>query len=190
MKTEPGLRPPSGTTSTGRMSSNRTTVTRSSYATPTSSATSCAGEGPLAPRPACLWPAHCPGGRRSGNVSCGVSHDHMFGQQLPRSCPGGARWPWVKAPFRVCAPVPAVVSPLGVMCPHPVSSGSHRLSGGRLGSTPFTQVLWGPSLSVDSQGRAVCCSGHLRASCLGLLCCVQDRACSHPWTDWPKQGPG
>ncbi|XP_035562411.1 serine/threonine-protein phosphatase PGAM5, mitochondrial isoform X3 [Canis lupus baileyi] len=43
MKMEPGLRPPSGTTSIGQMSSSRKTVTRSSSAMPMSSATSCAG---------------------------------------------------------------------------------------------------------------------------------------------------
>lgn len=45
-KTGPGSRPPSGTTSTGRTPSSRRTAMRSSSATPTSSATSCAGEGP------------------------------------------------------------------------------------------------------------------------------------------------
>uniref|UniRef100_A0A9L0TKS4 Serine/threonine-protein phosphatase PGAM5, mitochondrial n=1 Tax=Equus caballus TaxID=9796 RepID=A0A9L0TKS4_HORSE len=44
-KMEPGLRPPSGTTSTGQTPSSRRTVTRSSSATPMSSATSYAGEG-------------------------------------------------------------------------------------------------------------------------------------------------
>lgn len=42
---EPGSRLPSGTTSTGPTPSSRRTATRSSCATPTSSATSCAGEG-------------------------------------------------------------------------------------------------------------------------------------------------
>lgn len=48
----------------------------------------------------------------------------------------------------------------------------YQVGGGRRGSTPFTLVLWGPSLSVVSPGGAVCCSGHLRASCLGaaVLC--------------------
>lgn len=74
-RTGPGSRRPSAVTSTGRTPSSRRTVTRSSSATPTSSATSCAGEGSHGRHyPPMAWtPPTGPGG-----FSGRTSHGHVF----------------------------------------------------------------------------------------------------------------